>query len=154
MVIKSVANGWIHQMRARCTTVLLTQKLVRIGWNQMFSFQSIAYKLQNVITWSAASRCITMCRTFCTENSCQQLWHSLMVHILSIQVRTVKQKKIASEPRIAAVVTKGLRETGTFNYYVRTWGGWGRVVTQNANVCQQEDGVSHQCERSYKNFFD
>ena len=45
---------------------------------------------------------------------------------------------------------------GPFNYYVHTqglgWGGWGGVH-QNADKCEQGEGVSHQCERSHINFF-
>ena len=69
---------WLdHHMRARCITVLLTQKLVQIGWKPMFWFQSIACKLYNLILIS-----------------------------LSKEGETQKNVQISSEPHIAAAVTK------------------------------------------------
>ena len=66
----------------------------------MFSFQSTACKLQNdAMTWGGASQCVTVCRKFCVENFCQNLWICLMVRILSNRARTVKHKKITDFTR-------------------------------------------------------
>ena len=107
------ANRWICERRARCTTVLLTQKLVRIDWKPMFSFQSIACWLQNVMTWSATNHCVQMCRKFCVENSFQQFWLSLLVHILSTQVGKVKQEKFAYFKRVSYCSSSKRRVTVT-----------------------------------------
>ena len=85
LVFKSVPNGWIHQMRARCTFVLLTQKFMQVGWKSL-SFQSFTGKLQNAMTWSAVIQCVPTCKMFCVENSYQHLWLFLVVHILSTQL--------------------------------------------------------------------
>ena len=61
MITMSVPSCWIHQTRGRCTTVLLTQKLVWFGWKLIFSLQSIACKLQNAMGLSASNQCIPMC---------------------------------------------------------------------------------------------
>ena len=98
-------------MIARPTTILETQKLVKIYWKPTYTYQSIVHKLQNAITQSVANQCEVMCKKSWVESSYQHLQLSLVVYILSIHAKRMKHKRFPDFIRILHYSTYDLKVT-------------------------------------------
>ena len=112
MVINLVTYGWVHQMRARHTTVLLTQKLVQISQKLILLFQLLLanYKMHWPGVLSAnVYQCAGNSLWKIPVNIFGSLWW--FISYLPKKDETHKKKLlILRKPHSAAVATKWLQE--------------------------------------------